>query len=122
MSNSIEFEEITGGGNFAKFDNVGDKVRGLFVSGSPTSETDFDGNPCPGIIVEDAQQLTTITCSQASIRRKATTAYAMNKLVPGALVEVELVGHYETKTGTKGKDFALRVAPPALVEIDDEGF
>jgi hypothetical protein len=122
MSTSTEFEEIAGGGSYAKFDDKGDKVRGTFVSGSATSETDFDGNPCPGIVLDTDAGLVTICASQASIKRKAETAYAQGKLAPGCLVEVELVGFYETKSGSKGKDFALRVAAAPLVDVSVEGF
>jgi hypothetical protein len=119
---STEFEEIVGGGSYAKFDDKGDKVRGTFVSGSSTSETDFDANPCPGIILDTADGLITVCCSQASIKRKAETAYAQGKLTTGCLVEVELIGFYDTKSGSKGKDFALRVAAAPLVDVDDSGF
>lgn len=114
---SEEFEEIAGGGNYAKFDAPGDKVTGTFVSGGITSETDFDGNPCPGIVIDTADGLVTVCASQASIKRKAETAYSQGKLTPGCKVEVELVGFYDTKSGSKGKDFALRVAAAPLVDV-----
>lgn len=117
-----QFEEITGGGTYAKFEAPGDKYTGKFVSGGIASETDFDSNPCPGIILDTDDGLITVCCSQASIKRKAETAYSQGKLTAGALVEVELTGYYDTKAGSKGKDFRLAVAPPALVDIDDSGF
>ena len=116
MSN--DYEDITGGGSFAKFDAVGDKVEGTVVSCGLDAATDFDQNPVPGIDIDTADGIVTVTCSNASLKRKAQTAITTGKLTRGSKVLVELIGFYETTKGSKGKDFRLAVAPAPLVEID----
>lgn len=113
-----DYEDIAGGGSFAKFDEVGDKVEGTVTACGLGSATDFDGNPVPGIDVDTADGIVTVTCSNASLKRKATTAITSGKLTRGSKVLVELTGFYETNKGSKGKDFRLAVAPAPLVEID----
>jgi hypothetical protein len=118
---STDYEDIAGGGSFAKFDDVGDKVEGTVIACGIDTATDFDQNPVPGIDVDTADGIVTVTCSNASLKRKASTAIATGKLTRGCKILVELVGFYETTKGSKGKDFRLAVAPPALVDIDDGG-
>lgn len=115
-----DYEDIAGGGSFAKFDDIGDKVEGTVIACSIDGATDFDGNPVPGIDIDAGTEgIVTVTCSNASLKRKASTAISQGKLVRGCQILVELVGFYETNKGSKGKDFRLAVAPPALVDIDD---
>jgi hypothetical protein len=116
---TTQYEDIAGGGSFAKFDDIGDKVEGTVISATIDGATDFDGNPVPGIDIDTADGITTVTCSNASLKRKASTAISQGKLVRGCQILVELVGFYETNKGSKGKDFRLAVAPPALVDIAD---
>jgi hypothetical protein len=116
---STDYEDIAGGGTFAKFDDKGDKVEGTVIACGLEAATDFDNNPCPGIDIDTADGIVTVTCSNASLKRKATTAITQGKLTRGAKVLVELVGFYETNKGSKGKDFRLAVAPAPLVDIDD---
>lgn len=117
-----EYEDISGGGTFAKFDNVGDKVEGTVIACGLESASDFDGNPVPGIDIDTADGIVTVTCSNASLKRKATTAISSGKLARGSKVLVELVGFYETNKGSKGKDFRLAVAAAPLVDISTDGF
>ena len=113
-----DYEDIAGGGSFAKFDDVGDKVEGTVITCGLESATDFDGNYVPGIDVDTDDGIVTVTCSNASLKRKATTAITTGKLTRGSKVLIEFVGTYETNKGSKGKDFRLAVAPAPLVEID----
>ena len=115
---STDYEDIAGGGSFAKFDAIGDKVEGTVIACGLESATDFDGNPVPGIDIDTADGIVTVTCSNASLKRKATTAISTGKLARGSKVLVELAGFYETNKGSKGKDFRLAVAPAPLVDVD----
>ncbi len=117
-----DYEDISGGGTFAKFDAVGDKVEGTVIACGLESASDFDGNPVPGIDIDTADGIVTVTCSNASLKRKATTAITTGKLTRGSKVLVELTGFYETNKGSKGKDFRLAVAPAPLVDIETTGF
>ena len=74
---STDYEDIAGGGSFAKFDEVGDKVEGTVIACGIDTATDFDQNPVPGIDVDTADGIVTVTCSNASLKRKASTAIAM---------------------------------------------
>jgi hypothetical protein len=116
---STQYEDIAGGGSFVKFEDKGDKVEGQVISFGMDTGSDINGNPVPSIDVDTADGIVTITCSQASLKRKASTAMAQGKLVRGCQILVELVDFYDTPKG-KGKDFRLAVAPPALVDIADE--
>lgn len=117
-----DYEDISGGGTFAKFDDIGDKVEGTVITCGLDTATDFDGNPVPGIDIDTADGVVTVTCSNASLKRKAQTAISTGKLTRGSKVLVELTGFYETTKGSKGKDFRLAVAPAPLVDISTDGF
>ena len=119
---STDYEDISGGGSYARFENKGDKVQGTVIACGLESATDFDGNPVPGIDVDTDDGIVTVTCSNASLKRKATTAIMQGKLTRGSKVLIELVGFYETNKGSRGKDFRLAVASAPLVDIDEAGF
>ena len=54
-----DYEDIAGGGSFAKFDDVGDKVEGTVIACGIDTATDFDQNPVPGIDVDTADGIVT---------------------------------------------------------------
>lgn len=117
---TTEYEDIEGGGSFASFKDIGDKIEGTVITAGLTSGSDFDGNECPQITVDTADGPVNITCSNANLRAKAERGIAAGKIATGAPILVELTGFYETNKGSKGKEFRLAVGPvpaPALDEL-----
>ena len=112
-----EYEELTGSGQFVKWDTVGQVVEGEIVTFTPDGGRDFDGDECPELTLSTDDGFATITCAQASLKRIVTRN--ADKLVPGAKCRVTFAGTYESKNGTPGKDFKVQLAPPAPVQMAD---
>lgn len=117
---AVQYEDIQGGGSFAKFESVGDKVEGTVISAGLTSGSDFDNNPCPQITVNTADGPINVTCSNANLKAKAEAGITNGKIAAGAPILIELTGFYDTTKGSKGKEFRVATGPvpaPALTEI-----
>ena len=115
-----EYEDIEGGGSYAKFDAIGDKVEGTVVSSTLDGGRDFQQRPCPEISVNTADGIVKVTCSPANLRAKAEAGIANGKIVSGAPILVEFKNTYPTDKGQPGKEFRLAlgaVPAPALSEI-----
>lgn len=113
-----DYEELAGGGTFAKWEEHGDTVEGRIAAFSLDGGTDFNKDVCPQMIVETEFGNVTINGGQAALRR-LMTEYA-TRLVAGHGTKVVYRGDYETKHGTKGKDFALFVTPRPVAPIAQE--
>ena len=114
-----DWKQIQTGGTFATFTEVGDKVEGTIVSASLTDGSDFDGKPCPLVVVKTADGLINVTCSLANLRTGIKNAFAGNDLQPGGKILFEMTGFYETGKGSQGKSFTLKTAPPELTDVSE---
>lgn len=112
---TTEYEELTGSGQFVKWETVGQFVEGTVAAFSLDGGKDFDGNACPEITLDTTDGLQTVTCAQASIKRIAMSN--SEKFVAGAKCRITYSGTYESKSGTPGKEFKVGIAPPAMVEL-----
>lgn len=110
-----DFEELASGGMYAKWEAIGDEVVGRIAAFSIDGGTDFNGDPCPQLVVETTGGNVTINGGQAALRR-LFSEYA-TRLVPTHGVRVRYSGDYETKHGTKGKDFSLAVTPKPVAPV-----
>lgn len=110
-----DYEELASGGTFAKWEDHGDTVEGRIVAFGIDSGTDFNGDPCPQLVVETTNGTVTINGGQAALRRLMTDY--QTRLTVGHGTKVVYKGDYETKHGTKGKDFALFVTPKPVAPV-----
>jgi hypothetical protein len=118
---STDYEELSTGGNYAKWDAIGDTVEGRIGSFSLDGGTDFNDNPCPQLVVETVGGTVIVNGGQASLKRAFTQN--ASRLVAGHGVKVTYAGTYETPKG-EGKSFTLGVTPkpiaPIVVELADD--
>lgn len=60
------FDEYTNSGNYFKFENVGDKIRGEILS--IVEGKDFGGNPCPVLEIDTDEGEMNVTASQVMLK------------------------------------------------------
>lgn len=118
-----EFEELATAGTFATFKTIGDSYTGRIEAFDLEGGTDFDGNPCPQLILATVDGNVKVTGSQASLRRQMTEL--ATRLAVGHGCRITYDSDYETKHGTKGKSFAVAVTPKPVNPVvptysDDE--
>lgn len=59
------------GGDYVKWENVGDSIVGKFLSISKDGGTDFNGNVCPLVVIEtDDGETRKLTVAQANLKGK----------------------------------------------------
>lgn len=110
-------------GQFVGFAEIGQTIIGEVVSYDDDTGSNFDGDPCPLVVLTltapavtfrekgadrrslDAGELVSITCGQAGLRRKMIAAAP----TPGDIVRVEFTGTYKTPKG-EGKEFSVKIA------------
>jgi hypothetical protein len=63
---AVNWDDFSSGGDFVKFENVGDTVTGTITA--IRGGTDFNGNPCPVIDLDTADGARTVTCAQANLK------------------------------------------------------
>ena len=113
-------------GTFIGWGEVGQTVTGKVLSFAAEGGSDFNGNPCPQVVIElteaadnykdkgatketiDSGELVTLTCGQANLKR-AIVAASLNV---GDLIKVKFDDTYKTASGT-GKSFKVQVARAA---------
>ena len=117
MSTDNQYEELTGTGQFVKWDTIGQEVEGTIVMFTADGGKDFDQNSCPELTVDTDDGLQTITCAQANIKSKVLSNAA--KLLPGAPCKVVYSGIYESKNGTPGKEFRLLVGAVPAPQLNE---
>ena len=111
-----EFEELPSGGSFAKWETVGDEVVGRIAAFGIDSGTDFNGDPCPQLVVETEGGNVTINGGQAALRRLMTDYQGrLGQIGHGA--RVKYTGTYQTKQGTEGKEFGVWVTPQPVAPV-----
>jgi hypothetical protein len=120
---TIEYEELsTGSGTFQKWEKVGDTVEGRIHSFTVDGGRDFYGNPCPEVVVETTHGNVTVTASQKNLAKQLERH--ATRLGIGHAIKITWAGEYDTKHGTKGKDFTLAVSKtpvaPVVVELTDD--
>jgi len=117
-----DFDELVTGGTYAKFETIGDSYTGRIAAFDLEGGTDFNGDPCPQLVLETEDGIVKVSAGQAALRRRMTE-YA-TRLVVGHGVRITYSGDYETKHGTKGKDFKIGVTKtpvaPIVVELTDD--
>jgi hypothetical protein len=64
---SFDYDRYAGGGDYAKFDNVGDAVIGVVKT--VREGQDFNKNPCPELVLEqdDGEEIT-VTAGQVMLK------------------------------------------------------
>lgn len=110
-----DFDELATGGTYAKFEKIGDSYTGRIAAFDLEGGTDFNGDPCPQLVLETADGIIKVSAGQANLRRQMTE-YA-TRLIPGHGARVTYSSDYETKHGTKGKEFTLGVTPTPVAPI-----
>ena len=110
-----DFDELAVGGTYAKFERIGDSYTGRIAAFDLEGGTDFNGDPCPQLVLETADGIIKVSAGQANLRRQMTD-YA-TRLIPGHGARVTYSGDYETKHGTRGKEFTLGVTPTPVAPI-----
>jgi hypothetical protein len=118
-----EYEELTAGGAYAKFDTPGDSVEGRIHSFTVDGGSDYNGEPCPEIVVETADGLVTVTCGAALLKKAAKNN--ATRVVPGHGIKVT---YTEDGPAEKGKNppkrffFGVTSTPiaPIVVELTDD--
>ena len=110
-----EFEQLSTGGTYASFKNIGDEVVGRIEAFSLDGGTDFDGNACPMLVLATTDGIVKITGSQASLRRQFTEL--ATRLAVGHGCRVTYDSDYQTKHGTSGKSFAIAVTPKPVAPV-----
>lgn len=99
----FEYGKYTKSGGFMRFDEIGDSIEGevLIVQ----EGNDFNGNPCPELIIETPSEGTkTVTAGQAMLK----VALAEKQPQKGDRVRITYSGHGEGKPGR---------APSKLFEV-----
>ena len=110
-----DFDELATGGTYAKFEKIGDSYTGRIAAFDLEGATDFNGDPCPQLVLETADGIIKVSAGQANLRRQMTE-YA-TRLIPGHGARVTYSSDYETKHGTKGKEFTLGVTPTPVAPV-----
>lgn len=101
---SFDYDSYTGGGDFVKFENVGDTIIGVIKEVREGS--DFNKNPCPELVLEDENgEEKTVTAAQ--VRLKAALAEKRPK--QGDKVRIVYSGVGEASPGK---------APPKEFTVD----
>lgn len=99
----FEYGKYANSGSFVKFDEIGDSVEGEVVL--VQEGQDFNGNPCPELIIETPGAGTkTVTAGQAMLK----VALAEKQPQKGDRVRITYSGHGEGKPGR---------APSKLFEV-----
>lgn len=132
----MPFEEVVvPQGTFIGWGEVGQQVVGHVLSYSETEGSDFNGEPCPLVVIAlteaainyrnkgteketiNSGEVVSITCGQANLRRSVRAA----ALDPGNLVKIVYSENYKTGKGDgKGfKVFVDRSATRATVSSSD---
>jgi hypothetical protein len=98
-------------GDYIKFTNIGDTVEGTLVARQ--TGTDFDGNPCPQIVLNVGGELKTVSGGSRGLKR--ALAAEKDALIPGATVKIGYVADVDslTKGFAPSKQFRVKVTPPA---------
>ena len=111
---STDYEELSTGGTYASWKDVGDTVEGRIEAFDLEGGTDFNDAPCPQMVVATPDGNVIINAGQASLRR----AFTQNttRLVVGHGVKVTYAGTYETPKGS-GKSFTVAVTPKPIAPI-----
>lgn len=123
MSNySFETVDVPSGSYIAWGPTPGQVVTGKVLEYSPAGETDFNGNPCPGLTLELVEaaysvnkagerhdhgvgDLVTVTCGLANLKRAVQAA----ALSAGDIVRLSYTGQGQSANGTF-KVFEVAVA------------
>ena len=132
MSNEWE-DVVVPQGTFIGWGEVGQRITGYVVDYDETGGSDFNGEPCPLVVVEltedatnfrdkgttretiKAGEFVTVTCGQAGLKRAVRAAALEN----GNLVRITHDGTYKASKG-EGKSFKVQVnrAPRPSVSAD----
>lgn len=98
------------GGNYAKWENVGDSVVGLVTHVDVSGATTVKGEPCPLVIVAlDSGDTVSISCSQAQLWAKMLDA----RPEVGDRLAVKLSGVDSRPNGHTLKEFDVEVKSAA---------
>ena len=103
---SFNYDDYTGTSNYVKFENVGDQIVGT-IKAEPREGTDFNGNPCPELILEvgDDNDEITLTVGWAMLKR----LLAEQDPQVGQRIRVTHTGVERTERGGTMKVFTLDV-------------
>jgi hypothetical protein len=104
---AFDYDSYTVTGSFVKFENVGDSVVGIIKQ--VREGKDFNGNPCPELILEDDDgDERTVTAGQVLLR----AALAEKAPQPGDKIRITYSGVGEGKPGkAPAKLFTVEVKP-----------
>jgi hypothetical protein len=92
----------SGGGDFAKFENVGDKYEGTFV-GTRQVESKFAGDKTVVDIQTGAGKVVSVRLNLAALGPQWANANAAQPARVGERIRFEFVGKYDSKNYGKGR-------------------
>lgn len=121
MSDSVNWDDFDSGA-FAKFQAKGDTYTGRIVG--LRAGTDFNGNPCPVIDIEQADGTPlTISCGQAALKATVRQLGKDGELTVGRVITVTMTGEVKAERGMKKTfDVQVRDAVGAAAQADKPPF
>ncbi len=104
---SFDYDNYTNSGDYVSWNNPGDQAIGTIKE--VREGTDFNGNPCPELVLEindDGDEIT-LTAGQAMLKR----LLAEQRPTTGDRIRVTYTGDEKTERGGTMKVFTLDVKP-----------
>lgn len=120
-----EYDDLTGGGTFHKWEEPGESVEGIIVSFTVDGGTDYNGNPCPELVLRTDYGDVTITAGQASLRRICERN--ADHLKRDHKAKVTYRENLDTGKGNPAKLFKVQVSPEPVMDdlpsvaVEDDG-
>lgn len=102
-------------GNYWKAENVGDKIVGVIRTVG--IGRDFNGDPCPELVVDTDDGEKTITCAQANLKAQIVAMDPRPK--PGDKIGITFSGKERAALGEK-KVFTIQLKAGEPVRVPDE--
>ena len=104
---SFDYDQYTQSGDWVRFENVGDGIVGIIKE--VREGKDFNGNPCPELILEDGEgEEKTLTAGQVMLK----AALAEKAPQKGDKVRIVYSGVGPAKPGkAPAKEFTVEVKP-----------
>lgn len=105
---TFDYKKYAGGGDFVKFDNIGDQIVGTIKE--VREGKDYNGNPCPELVLEvsDEGDEKTVTAGQALLK----AALAEHAPSVGDRIRITYSGNSQGKPGRNpAKEFTVEVKP-----------
>ncbi len=111
-----DYEDISGGGTYHKWEQVGEVLEGVILSLSMDGGTDFNGNACPEMRLRADYGDVILTAGQASLRRALSSGSP--SLARGHKVRIEYTEDLDTGKGNPAKIFKVQASKEPVMRGD----